>query len=69
MKHLVELLIVHLNIPGISHRTGVNIKSYDFRNDAQGSKDIFDKIKIKQDIKAYAYEGDNVRTASVYRRQ
>lgn len=41
MKHLVELLIVHLNIPGISHRTGVNIKSYDFHNDAQGSKDMW----------------------------
>ena len=66
MKHLVELIIVHLNISGSSHKTGVNIKGYDFRNDAQGSKDIFDKIitQIKQDIKANAYEGNNVRTAS-----
>lgn len=54
-----------ISIPGISLRTGVNIKRYDF-SDAQEGKAIFDRriVPIKQHIKAYANEGNNVRTAS-----
>ncbi|VDI15325.1 Hypothetical predicted protein [Mytilus galloprovincialis] len=54
-----------ISIPGISLRIEVNIKRYDF-SDAQGGKDICDRriAPIKQHIKAYANEGNNVRTAS-----
>ncbi|VDH98403.1 Hypothetical predicted protein [Mytilus galloprovincialis] len=54
-----------LSLPGISNRSRINIKRYDF-SDAQGGKDICDRriAPIKQHMKAYANEGHSIKTAN-----
>ncbi|VDI05401.1 Hypothetical predicted protein [Mytilus galloprovincialis] len=51
-----------LSLPGISIRSQINIKRYDF-SDAQGWKDRI-IAPNKQHMKAYANEGHSIKTAN-----
>jgi len=53
-----------LAIPGISKRTGVTIKRYDF-SDAQSGKDICDRriANAKSHMRRYLNEGNDIKTA------
>ncbi|CAB4039653.1 Hypothetical predicted protein [Paramuricea clavata] len=65
MQDVITVAPLMLSIPGISKRTGIEIRRYDF-SDAQPGKDICDRriACVKSHIRHFLNEGNNINTAS-----